>query len=108
MNFVRGRSFGSQTSGVKFEDGKWHLTVTMSETVLYPNGTSREETITHTAENTDFDTAHKEAMRQVLQELQDLVYSRGFDSLIEGMDYERSMEALGDSDITPDEVAKSE
>lgn len=107
MQYVTGRSFSSITSGFKEDDGNWRVLVEMSETLVYPNGTSRKEVIEGTATESDFHAAHKGAMQKVLQELQDLVYSRGFDSLIEAVDYQRNLEE-GDDSNKADEATASE
>jgi hypothetical protein len=108
MTYVSGRSFYSLTTGNKKENGEWEVTVKMSEKVRYPNGTDREESIEHTGVHQDFDAAHKIALRNVMQELQDLVYSRGFDSLVEGKDYERSLETTDGDTIKFDAITPSE
>src|SRR6188474_183124 len=92
MNYLAGRSFSSITSGSKEEDGDWSVKVVMTETLIFPNGQVRTETVEALSKEKEFDLAHKEAMRQVLQEVQDLVYTRGFESLIEARDYERGLE----------------
>jgi hypothetical protein len=109
MTYVSGRSFGSNTTGYKDEgDGLWHVVVTMVEILTFPNGLERSETIEGRAENVSFHEAHKSAMRDVLQLLQDLVYSKGFDSLIEGMDYERSLQESDDPKIEANEDSTPE
>lgn len=105
MTHVTGRSFLSDTKGEKDEAGNWYVAVVMTETITYPNGTERTETIVGEHVDKDFHEAHKNAMRDVLQRVQDLVYSRGFDSLIEAADYDRSLS--NDSDAETDEAAAS-
>ena len=107
MTYVSGRSFASVTSGTKDEDGDWIVNIVMSETINYPNGLVRQEEVSGFKKDKDFDLAHKTAMQYVLQQLQDLVYSKGFDSLIEGRDYQRSLEAGNGSDIEADEASSS-
>lgn len=106
MSYLMGRSFYSLTTGTK-EGDDWKVTVNMSETLSYPNNEVRQEYIEKTIVDKSFDMAHKEAMRQVLQDLENLVYSRGFDSLIEALDYERNLEATNDSEAQPDETTQS-
>ncbi len=108
MQYLVGRGFTSVTTGTKDENGTWKLVVTMGESLSYPNGTTREEHIEAMGMSDDYDQAHQTALKSCLQQLQDLVYGRGFDSLVEAMDYERSMEALGDSDVTSDETSATQ
>jgi len=108
MSYLEGRSFYSHTTGVKNDNGDWEVTVNMSETLAYPNGTTRQEYLESTITDKDFDVAHKTAMKNVLQDLENLVYSRGFDSLIEALDYERNLEGTNDLEAKPDETAQSE
>jgi hypothetical protein len=108
MTYLTGRSFTNITQGFRDEHDVWRVSVVMTEDLLYPNGTGRTEEIKGLAENKDFDVAHKTAMQSVLQQLQDLVYSRGFDSLIEAMDYERTLEEGDDSNAKADEAPASE
>ena len=107
MTYLSERSFTNVTRGNKDDDGVWNVSVVMTETLLYPNGTERTEGITGEFRSKNFDEAHKTAMQQVLQQLQDLVYSRGFDSLIEAMDYERNLEEGDDSNTQVDEAPAS-
>jgi hypothetical protein len=93
MNKYKGRVFAQETKGVCADDGFWTVTVTMREQVTWENGEVQEEVINAMSMDKNFDDAHKTALRASLQELQDLVYARGFESLIEGREYQRSIEA---------------
>lgn len=108
MDYLQGRGFTSVTKGERDERGIWTVNVRMGETISYPNGTVRGEGIEATRESTSFDTAHQMALKECLQQLQDLVYSRGFDSLIEALDYSRQMEATSDEATKADEASPSE
>ena len=108
MSYLSGRSFLSDTKGYKDEEGNWNVVTVMTETLTYPNGTVREEKIEGSYKDPEFKVAHMLAMREVLQELQDLVYNRGFDSLIEAKDYDRSLEVDGDATIKFDAITPPE
>lgn len=88
-NKLVGRTFGQKTTATKDEQGYWKLRVVIEETVTYPDGTKKEETIESECVDKDFDTAHRIALYSALRELGYLVYDRKFDSLIEGREYER-------------------
>lgn len=95
-NTLKGRVFSQTTTGVKNENGMWTLEVVMVEKVTMPDGQVFEESIETMCMDEDFDTAHQTALRAALTELQELVYSRGFDSLIEGKEYQRKLEEKND------------
>lgn len=92
-NLLSGRSFGQRTTATRDEQGYWKLHVMMEEEVSYPDGTVRRETLESECMDKEFNVAHGMALGTVLAELDTLVYSRGFDSLIEGIDYQRKLEA---------------
>lgn len=89
----KGRVFAQETVGIRMDDGGWKVTVTMTEKVTLNNGIERVETIEAMAMDSTFNDAHRVALQSSMAELQDLVYARGFESLIEGRDYQRSLEA---------------
>lgn len=97
MSYLTGRGFTSVTTGEKDENGNWKIVVTMGESIQYPNGTKREGKVDAMGISTDYDEAHQTALKSCLQQLQDLVYSRGFDSLIEALDYQKGLE-MGNAD----------
>lgn len=108
MTYISGRSFLSDTQGTKDENtGNWTVRVVITETLSYPNGTNRSESVEGVHTDKDFHEAHKYAMRDALQLVQDLVYTRGFDSLIEAVDYDRSLEE-NDATAKADEAPASE
>jgi len=92
MNKLSGRVFGQQTLGEKDEQGYWKITVVMTEKIIFPDGTSKEEKIESMCMDKDFDTAHQIALHSALSELRELVYDKNFDSLIEGREYQRVLE----------------
>src|SRR5512132_1902840 len=93
MDKYKGRVFAQETKGVRGDDGYWTVSVIMTEKVTWEDGQEVEESIAATSMDKSFDAAHKVAMRASLAELQDLVYARGFESLIEGKAYQRMIEA---------------
>lgn len=92
-NTLVGRGFGQQTTATRDIDGFWKIEVLMTEKVIYPDGSVKEESIESMHVDRDFDVAHQVALHSALSELNELVYDRGFDSLIEGKEYERKLEA---------------
>lgn len=92
--FYKGRVFFQETRGVQGEDGYWKVEVDLMEKVTLKDGTELEEHIKAMAMDSTFIGAHQVALRSALAELQDLVYAKGFDSLIEGREYQRSLEAV--------------
>jgi len=103
MTYLSGRGFTSVTKGEKDENEFWKVVVVMGETISYPNGTSREEHIEAMGIDKNFDKAHQTALKSCLQQLQDYVYSRGFESLIEAMDYMRNLESGDGNNDKPDQ-----
>lgn len=101
-NKLSGRIFGQQTTATRMENGLWKLHVEIREKLIYPDGQERDEAIESECIDKDFDTAHQIALNSALSELQTIVYGRNFDSLIEGKDYERTLnDNLGDNEDTP-------
>lgn len=97
------RTFGQKTTGTKDDGGYWHLHVITTETVTYPDGTTKEESIESECVDRDFDVAHQVALHSVFAELQMLVYDRNLNSLIEGKELQRKLEADDDSGSEADE-----
>ena len=89
-NKLAGRIFQQSTTGTKKANGLWQIDVLIKETLIFPDGTKKEESIETMAVDEDFDTAHSMAVHSGLNELGELVYSRQFDSLIEAREYDRS------------------
>lgn len=109
MTYLSGRSFSSYTTGIKGEDGKWKVSVELGERVQYPNGTHKQESIFYEEVNEDFDVAHQTALKACLYDLQELVYSRNFDSLIEAKEYDRNLEDMSSvSNVEVNEITKPE
>lgn len=104
MEYLAGRSFTSHTQGWKNSGGDWDVVMTMTETVSYPNGQQRTEAIETKGSHKDFDTAHKVALADCMNQLQELVYAKGFDSLIEARDYERTLAERNDTDPKVDQT----
>lgn len=92
-NLIKGRTFSEETTAVKDEDGFWKIDVTMSEKVVYNDGTEREESINAMGMDKDFGIAHQMALFAALSELRELVYDKNLDSLIEGRELQRKLEA---------------
>lgn len=103
---IKSRGFSQTTLGSKRENGMWELTVVMTESVVYNDGTERSESIETMCVDEDFFTAQQVALRAALTELQDLVYSRGLDSIIEGRDYQRRLEEHDTIEIDKDSSTK--
>jgi hypothetical protein len=82
---LKGRVFSNETKGVMGDDGYWKLTITITERDTLDGVNWREESLSAASIDTDFDAAHRTAMRSVLQSMNDIVYARGFDSLIEAV-----------------------
>jgi hypothetical protein len=93
-NKLIGRVFSQETIGTKGENGLWTVKVNMTEKVTYPDGQERAESIDTECVDADFHVAHRIALHSGLSELARLVYDRGLDSLIDGMDFEREFEEL--------------
>lgn len=89
MNQLKGRIFEQQTLGEIDKDGYWKVVVTITEKISYDGEVWEVENISAMSLDKSFDMAHKIAMQSALSELNSLVYSKGFDSLIEGRLYER-------------------
>lgn len=96
-NDLKERIFSQTTTGKRLENGMWELTSLMIEKVIYLDGTEKEEKIETMCVDADFDVAHTVALKSSLEELGFLVYSRKFDSLIEGAEYQRKLEQEHDS-----------
>lgn len=94
MNYknLKGRYFGNDTFSLKGANGMWEVTVIIKERVTEDGENWIEESIGASAVDEDFDTAHKMALRVTLQELDRLVYQRGFDSLVQGIEADRLLE----------------
>jgi soluble cytochrome b562 len=88
-NKLKGKVFGSDTTGIKGDDGYWKLTVVICEKETEDGATWREEKLSSMAFDTSFQAAHETALRSVLQEMNERVYAKGFDSLIEAIDSEK-------------------
>lgn len=89
---LKGRYFGNDTFAKKLENGMWEVTAVIKERVSEDGVNWIEESIGTTAVDSDFDNAHKMALRVVLQELDRLVYQHGFDSLVQGIEADRLLE----------------
>lgn len=83
---LKGRFFGSETIAKKSADGYWTIKVDVIERQTEDGENWREERITASAMDFDFQTAHQAALMSVMQEMEALVYSKGLDSLIQGID----------------------
>jgi len=92
MNLILERKFYNDTVGLKETDNTWKLIVTLGEKIVLKDGTVREEKLEAMSLDTDFGSAQRIALRSVLQQMDDLVYARGFDSLIDAVDYQKSLE----------------
>jgi|SRR5687768_14902919 len=91
MNYknLRGRYFGNDVFSTKADNGMWTVTVVIKERVTEDGVNWVEESIGAEATDMDFDTAHKMALRVTLQELDRVVYQKGFDGLVEGVEADR-------------------
>lgn len=80
---IKGRVFSSETKGLLDNDGYWSVTVEIKEKATLDGVEWFEETIDAMSIDKSFDNAHQTALRSVLQWMEEYVYSRGFNSLIE-------------------------
>lgn len=85
-----GRSFVSETLSHRDEHGYWMVTVRITEKATLDGANWVEETIEASSADKNHDSAHKLAMFSCLQELNRLTVSAGFDSLIEGREWDRA------------------
>lgn len=90
---LKGRYFGNDTLATQKENGMWDVTVIIKERLTDDGVNWSEESIGFTATDPDFQTAHKLALTSCLQVLQELVYGKGFDSLIQGIEHQKELEA---------------
>lgn len=104
MNYkeLKGRYFGNDTFSKKLDSDMWEVIVVIKERVSEDGVNWVEESIGTTAVDADFDTAHKMALRVVLQELDRLVYQKGFDSLVQGIEADRLLEKEGKNESNAD------
>lgn len=103
MNLIAGRIFSQQTSGEKLENGDWKVSVTITEKVKESSESEwLEANIDSEAQDKNFDNAHKLAMFSALQELNRLVYSRGLESMFEGLLVDEKEKENGSSNNRPD------
>jgi hypothetical protein len=103
MNNVVGRVLNQSNFATKDADGYWHMKCSFVETATFSDGTEKEEFIESEAMDKDFYVAYQVALESVLLELRALTSLRGFDSLIDGMEYERKLEAENGSNSKADE-----
>jgi len=85
-NGLKQRIFSQETAGKLSDDGYWTLTVEIKERDTLDGINWREERVVAQSIDTSFDDAHKTALRSVLQQMNSIVYSRGFDSLIDAVE----------------------
>lgn len=83
MSKVIGKSFVNDNSGILSEDGYWTVTVLMTETFYYEDGTEKKEVIEVKAMDKDFQTAHQTSLASALVQYRVEVYDRGMGSLVE-------------------------
>lgn len=96
-NNLKGRYFGNDTFAKKGENGMWEVTVIIRERVSEDGENWVEESIGASAMDADFTIAHKLCLMSVLGELNDLVYSKGIDSLVQGLEIKRKSEEDNES-----------
>lgn len=94
MNYknLKGRYFGNDVMSTKADNGMWTVTVVIRERVSEDGENWVEESIGASAMDMNFDTAHKLALGTVLSELNELVYVKGFESLVEAIEADRALE----------------
>jgi hypothetical protein len=93
---LKERVFAQTTTGKRLENGMWELRCVIRESVTYRDGTKKEEEIESSCVDPDFDTAHQIALKSSLSEI-GYLYSQGFDSLIEWVEYQTRLEKEDDS-----------
>lgn len=82
MNSITGRSFSNYTVGEKLENGDWKVKVTIVEALQWKDGEVKEETIEAECQASDFNVAQQEALASALYELNEVVLSKGYTSLV--------------------------
>ncbi len=97
MEHVVGRVLDQINTATKDSEGYWHMKCSFVETATYSDGTEKQEFLESEAMDKDFYVAYQMALESVLLELRALTSLRGFDSLIDGVEYERKLEAENDS-----------
>lgn len=95
------RYFGSGTTANLDDNGYWHVTVEILEKYTDNDGNNREEKLSASAVDKTLNTAHALALASAMQEMDELVYSKGYESLIEGID-KRALEGRDDSETKVD------
>lgn len=103
MNDVMIRKFYNSTNGERLENGDWRVTCTIGEDLAMTDGTTKSEVIDAMCVDKEFDVAHGAALNSVIEELRMLVYERGFDSLVEGVEYQRKLE-VNDNPKTDEDI----
>ncbi len=91
MKTVKGRSFVQNTIGTKDSEGYWMVVVSMEETLVFNDGSTASEKVESSSLDRDFGMAQQIALRASLAELDEITFSRGFDSLIEGRAYQKTL-----------------
>lgn len=88
-NLIKERFFGSTTTGEKDKDGTWKVVLDCTEKIVWNDGTTKEETISFMGMDSNFHLAHQTTLRGYLNWMNDFVYGRGSDSLIEGVAFSK-------------------
>lgn len=100
---LKGRYFGNDTSAKELPNGYWEVTVCIKEKLTDDGINWVEESIGSSAVAADFNTAHREALASTLLTMQQLVYARGFDSLVQAVEYQKKLEeGTGESTTAKD------
>lgn len=78
-----GKSFVNDNKGILGDDGYWTVTVLMTETFYYDDGSEDVETIESKCMDTNYHLAHQTALASAMIQLREEVYDRHLTSLIE-------------------------
>ncbi len=95
---LNGRYFGNDTFARKLPNGLWEVTLIIKEKLTDDGVNWAEESIGSSAIDADFDVAHREALAATLQTMKELVYDRGFDSLVQAVEYQKKLEKEQDNE----------
>jgi len=89
---LKGRYFGNDTFAKKLPNGSWEVTLVIKEKLTDDGTNWVEESIGSSAIDISFDVAHRTALASTLQAMKELVYDRGFDSLVQAVEYQKQLE----------------
>ena len=86
-----GRQFESVTTGTLDADNDWTVTVKSTERVTKDGTNWEEESIEFKAIDNSFQKAHKVALTAFVRWMDDNIYSKGTDSLVEAVKMQKEL-----------------